>query len=188
MTTNNINMKKVLLVVLLAVFSTTALFAQSQNFWQEVPYERAQKLGETKESFKGITDNLVEVNIEQLRSVLAGAPDRSSAGAGVIITIPALDGTIEHFRVYEASNFAPELQSEFPGIRAYAGYGIEDPTAHLRLSLSHVNVQTMVLRGNRQTEFIEPYNENATVYAVFSSGMKGGSGRGALLVFRKMKQ
>jgi hypothetical protein len=165
-------MKRILLLTICAVFSGMASFAQSKNFWSSVPYERAKTLGEVKESFEGITENLFQINTEGLKMALADAPDRTSQESGVLIAIPNLDGKMEHFRVFEASNFEPELQAQFPQIRAYAGYGVEDPTAVLRMSVSHKNVQTMVLRADKQTEFIEPFNKNATVYAVFSSSMK----------------
>jgi len=164
-------------VALFAVLTTTAVFAQSKSFWTKVPLDRAQSTGKTKESFQGITNNLFQLNIEELKLALENAPDRSSAATGIIIGIPNLDGNIEHFRMYEASNFDPELQSQYPGIRAYAGYGIEDASAILRMSVSHLNVQTMILRADRQSEFIEPFNENATAYAVFSSGMTRTGGR-----------
>jgi hypothetical protein len=165
-------MKRILLLALVAVFSCAASFAQSKNFWSSIPYERAQTLGEIKQNFEGITENLFQINTEGLKAALANAPQRGSASQGILISIPNLDGKMEHFRVFEASNFEPELQAQFPEIRAYAGYGVEDPTAVLRMSVSPRNVQTMVLRADKQTEFIEPFNKNATVYAVFSSSMK----------------
>lgn len=165
-------MKKTLLLALFAVFCVTASFAQPKSFWSNISYERAKDLGEVKETFEGITTNLFQVNLSQLKNTLATAPDRFSGGQGIIIAIPNIDGKPEHYRIFEASNFDPELQAQFPDIRAYAGYGIEDPTAILRLSVSHKNVQTMVLRADKPTEFIEPFNTNASVYAVFSSGMK----------------
>jgi hypothetical protein len=172
-----IKMKKTLFVALFAVLTFTAGYAQSKNFWSAVPHERAVQLGEIKESFDGITDNLFQIDMESLRTALSGAGKRGSGVQGIMIAIPNADGKIEHYRVFEESNFAPELQAEFPGIRAYVGYGVEDPTAYLRMSVSHLNVQTMVLRADKGSEFIEPYTANNTVYSVFSSAMKREKGK-----------
>lgn len=165
-------MRKTLLLAFFAVFTITASFAQSKSFWSDITFERAQALGEVKETFEGITTNLYQVNLSGLTTALADAPERFNGGNGIMVAIPNIEGKLEHYRVFEASNFEPELQARFPDIRSYAGYGIEDPAAILRLSISHKNVQTMVLRADKKTEFIEPLNTNATVYAVFSSGMK----------------
>jgi len=178
-------MKRKLLVAVFAVLSATAAFAQSKSFWAPVSHERAQSLGEVKETFIGITDNLFQLDAEQLKQVLAAAPQRSAGAVGIIVAIPNADGKMEHYRVFESSNFAPELQAQFPDIRAYAGYGVEDPTASLRMSVSPQNIQTMVLRGDRETEFIEPFNRNATVYSVFSSGVRRAKGQVPFTCFQE---
>ena len=38
--------------------------------------------------------------------------------------------------MFEASNFEPDLQAQFPEIRAYAGIGIDNPSLQVRLSIS----------------------------------------------------
>src|SRR5688572_2374105 len=101
-------MKKTLLVALFAVFSYTATFAQSKNFWSPIGYERAMALGEVKESFSGITDHLFQINTAQLENALTNAPKRANGAEGIVIAIPNLDGIAEHYKVYEESNFAPE--------------------------------------------------------------------------------
>jgi hypothetical protein len=67
------------------------------------------------------------------------------------------------FLVWESSNFEPELQAKYPDIRAYAGVGITDPTASLNFSLSSQGMQTMILRAESGSEFIEA-SEDALLY------------------------
>jgi hypothetical protein len=62
---------------------------------------------------------------------------------------------LEKILVWESSNFEPELQAKYPDIRAYAGVGITDPTASLNFSLSSQGMQTMILRAESGSEFIE---------------------------------
>ena len=172
-------MKKQLLVGMFAVFTFTAGYAQSKSPWTSVAPERAKSLGQVKKAFETANGNLkfVTVDAAQLKAILTNAPQRNSGAAGVLITLPTVSGTTEQFRVFEASNFEPGLQAQFPNIRSYVGVGVQDATAHLRLSLAPQGVQTMVLRADKKTEFIEPYTANNAVYAVFTSADKRTAGK-----------
>jgi hypothetical protein len=70
---------------------------------------------------------------------------------------------LKNFLVWESSNFEPELQAKYPDIRAYAGVGITDPTASLNFSLSSQGMQTMILRAESGSEFIEA-SEDSLLY------------------------
>ena len=84
------------------------------------------------------------------------------------------NGNLEQFEVFEASNFEPALQAQIPEIRAFSGKGITDKYATLKLSISPQGIQTMVFRTEKENEFIEPYSQDHTVYAVFKSQRKTG--------------
>lgn len=87
------------------------------------------------------------------------------AGRSTVITLPNVDGGLEQFEVFEASNFEPDLQARFPDIRAYSGKGITDKYATLKLNVSSQGIQTMVFRTNKENEFIEPYTGDHSVFA-----------------------
>ncbi|MFN4150763.1 MAG: reprolysin-like metallopeptidase, partial [Candidatus Sericytochromatia bacterium] len=107
--------------------------------------------------------------------VLFTAPLRSSASrSSVVISLPNQSGKFEKFEMYEASNFEPVLQAQFPQIRSYVGVGLDDKTAVLRLSLDPRGIQTMVLRADKKTEFIEPYSEDGAIVAVYKSSRNKG--------------
>ena len=74
----------------------------------------------------------------------------------------------------EASNFEPALQAQFPEIRAYSGKGITDRYATIKLSISPQGIQTMIFRTDKENEFIEPYSQDHSVYAVFKSQREKG--------------
>lgn len=143
-----------------------SIFGFSQNFWKQT-----QTLGKEIHPARVNVDvvQLYEINIPQLRQVLQNAPDRASGAEGVIIQFPNAKGKMESYKVYEASNFAPELQAQFPDIRSYVGQGIEDKTAYLRFSVTPQEIQTMVLRADYKSEFIEPYTTDKSVYVLFNS-------------------
>lgn len=92
-----------------------------------------------------------------------------SGGSRVTVAIPNSKGIIEQFNVVESSNFDPKLQAQYPEIRAYSGTGITDPKASISFSVCKGGVQTMVLRENEGSEFIDPYDKKQSIYAVTTS-------------------
>ncbi|MGG7467107.1 reprolysin-like metallopeptidase [Chryseobacterium arthrosphaerae] len=132
---------------------------------------RSQKVKQSQEKLEFA--GLYSLNADQLRQNLKDAPARFSNGKGVIISLPTANGGLEKFRVWEFSNMAPELQAKFPEIRSYVGTALEDPTVYLRFSLSPVGFSSMITRSGI-SEFIEPYTEDRTVYAVFDSKARRG--------------
>lgn len=168
-------MKK-LLLLLLSVFFVTTGYSQSDKFWS--PYkgtsDRINKAkGVARTSFP--TDfSLYNLNTNALRSILF-SDEVLNSKSGVVITLPNTKGILEQFEMYEASNFEPDLQAQFPEIRAYSGKGITDKYATIKLSISPQGVHTMIFRADKENEFMEPYSEDATIYAVFNSTRNRGS-------------
>ena len=117
---------------------------------------------------------LFNLSIEPLRQKLFSIVGNQALRHSTVISLPNADGSIEQFEVYEASNFEPALQAQFPEIRAYSGRGITDKAATLKLSISPQGIQTMVFRANGPNEYIEPYSQDHTVYAAFKSQRKKG--------------
>src|SRR5690606_32584182 len=111
---------------------------------------------------------LYSLDTQALKQQLVNAPARFSNSSGKIISLPNVNGQLEKYEVWEASNFTPVLQAKFPEIRSYVGVGIDDPNAYLRFSVSPAGVQTMTLRAGT-SEFIEPYTVDASKYIVFNS-------------------
>ncbi|MGN7866068.1 reprolysin-like metallopeptidase [Chryseobacterium sp. 22458] len=135
---------------------------------------RSQKVKESQEKLE--FSGLYSLNADQLRQNLKDAPARFSNGKGVIISLPTANGSLEKFRVWEFSNMAPELQARYPEIKSYVGTALEDPTVYLRFSLSPVGFSSMITRSGI-SEFIEPYTEDRTVYAVFDSNARREQGK-----------
>src|SRR6187549_2451742 len=163
-------MRKLLLVALVLLSFSTLAFSQADRFWSanngdrnNIPTDKAVGRLTYPNEFK-----LFNLNLEPLRQELLSVVDRSSKHLSVI-TLPNANGELEQFEVFEASNFEPALQAQFPEIRAYSGKGITDKFATLKLSLSPQGIQTMVFRTDRANEFIEPYSYDHTVYSVYNS-------------------
>ncbi|HMX79879.1 MAG TPA: zinc-dependent metalloprotease family protein, partial [Ferruginibacter sp.] len=163
-------MKKTVLFVCLLVIATTTGFSQSDKFWTVntesrnsiVTDKAVDRLSFPKE-FK-----LFNLNAAAFRQQLFSVVDVQGRRS-VVITLPNAAGSLETFEVFEASNFEPALQARYPNIRAYSGRGITDKQASLKLSISPQGIQSMVFRAGKENEFIEPYSQDRTVYAVYSS-------------------
>lgn len=155
------------------------MFAQGKKIWTTVPAGKETAYGDVKKAFATASGKMtfLTLDTDQLKEALDSAPQRESGAKGVQITIPTITGALEHFTVLEASNFMPGLQAQFPDIRSYVGIGVEEPTAYLRISVSPQNVQSMVLRADKETEFIEPYTDNNKLYVIFNSGVKRAKGQ-----------
>jgi subtilisin-like proprotein convertase family protein len=165
---NYIKMKKLLLILTIAL-PIAQLSAQSNAIWKKVAPENVEHLQTIRATSYSERQELFQVNVSQLKNALANAADKFSGQAGVAIDFPNSEGQLERFLVWENSNFATELQAQYPEIRAYIGKSTLDKSATINFSLSPDGLQTMVLRANAGSEFIEPYTTDHTVYVLFDS-------------------
>jgi subtilisin-like proprotein convertase family protein len=157
-------MKKQLLF-LFVIFWCIGIQAQQIEPWTRVQSPLVTGKSVANSSSERIHYKLNEVFFKQKLATATGKP----SGVTTEITIPNAAGVTERFLVYESSNFDPALQAKFPEIRAYAGYGIDDPTAKIHFSLAPSGIQTMVFRANGLLEFIEKNVENKLEYVWFTS-------------------
>jgi hypothetical protein len=168
------NFRTAILVCSVIIASSLAVLGQ-ETVWS--PVKGSSRI-EVKRSVQRASFpsrfNLFSLNRTPLEQRLFSVVD--TPGGATVISLPTANGGIEHFELYEASNFEPELQAKFPDIRAFSGRGITDRYATVKLSISPEGVQATVFRTSSdlidpqgRTEIIEPYAKDGTVYAVFAS-------------------
>lgn len=161
--------KKLLISLVLTLFFFN-VNSQNTQFWTKHNNNLAKitlDKSATRDNFPK-TFQLFNLNINPLRQELFSIIN-NARNSTTIISLPNADGQIELFEVNDASNFDAELQAKYPEIRAYSGKGITDRFATLRLSISPQGIQTIVFRADKETEFIEPYSDDHSIYAVFKS-------------------
>jgi subtilisin-like proprotein convertase family protein len=165
-------MKRILLFSFASLLSFTA-HSQTENAWKP----NSSKKIEVSKNVKRLTFpkkfDLYDLNINPIKQALFSVVDKSSR-QGVIITLPNVKGELEQFEMFEASNFEPDLQAQFPNIRAYSGRGITDKYATVKLSISPQGIQTMVFRTDKENEFMEPYSQDGRTYVVYNSQRQKG--------------
>lgn len=163
------------LLVITAILLTTLGYCQTDRLWS-ANFENTDKItkdkGVARQSFPK-EFRLFNLSIDFLRQDLFSIVGNQSRRT-TIISLPNADGGIEQFEVFEASNFEADLQAQFPEIRAFSGKGITDRYATLKLSISPQGIQTMIFRTDKENEFIEPYSQDHTTYAVFKSNREKG--------------
>ncbi|MGL2965189.1 zinc-dependent metalloprotease [Flavobacterium sp. XGLA_31] len=160
-------MKKILLLTF--VLSISQIFAQKNNAWSFIDNERSITSERVKEMPYSENQKLVAFNFDVFKQQLVNVAQKASGQAGVEIVLPNVDGGFEKFLIWESSNFEPELQAKFPNIKAYAGIGVTDPTAKLYFSFAPIGIQTMVMRADNGSEFIEAFTKDKSAYVVFDS-------------------
>ena len=163
-------MKKTLLLVVFSILSISFGYSQTEKAWKTFNGKDVKVAKAVERTSFPATFTLMQLDLTSLKNALATAPDRfGSDVSNVIISIPNVDGNLERFQMYEASNFDAELQALYPEIRSYVGIGLDDKYAQLRLSLDPRGIQTMTFRAGKSNEFIEPYSQDGKVYAIYTS-------------------
>jgi Metallo-peptidase family M12B Reprolysin-like/Secretion system C-terminal sorting domain/Bacterial pre-peptidase C-terminal domain/Fibronectin type III domain len=164
-------MKKVLFQTVVLAMIVVSGFSQTDKFWSaynanlsSIDKEKAVARSSFPTAFK-----LFDLKSAALQQELFSVVGNRAAKHSTVISLPNAEGQIEQFEVFEASNFEPALQAQFPEIRAYSGKGISDKSATLKLSISPQGIQTMVFRADKENEFIEAYSNDHNVYAVYKS-------------------
>ena len=163
-------MKKTLLLIVFSLALTNFSYSQTERAWSNYKGQDVKvAISAQRESFPQEFE-LMQLDLTVLRQALLTASDRFAENrTSAVISLPNAEGKLERFRVYEASNFAPDLQAQFPEIRSYVGQGIDDKYARLRLSINPRGINTMVSRADKPSEYMEPYSVDGTVHVVYNS-------------------
>lgn len=129
-------------------------------------------------------ETIMHLNVNQLKSRLQAAPARSFSGrsSSVIVQIPTSKGDMQRFSVFENSTMDPAFAAQYPEIKSYVGYGIDNPTLTAYFSVSPLGFKSMVLGADRTAEFIEPLTQDLTTYTIYKKGDYAASGTFRCLV------
>jgi subtilisin-like proprotein convertase family protein len=165
---------------LLFLFVILGSFATAQNktnIWTE---NNSVKKDESLKIIKPILPKkfkVFEFNYDEFVKQLTSVPQRDSflGESNVIITIPNPNGTIEQYRILEASTFEPELQAKYPEIRSFTGQGVDNPSNTLRFSVSPYNGISAIIRSTSEetTFIIDPYTSDYKNFIVYDKKYSG---------------
>ena len=162
-------MKKILQYFLVAFVVHSTLNAQNNSAWTRI--NQGDKTVSDGNNGKPSPKNQLFFKFDELvlKQSLLSLENKTTKENRIEILIPNKNGVLERFSVWESSNFAPELQAKYPNIRSYAGIGITDKKASINFSLSPKGIQTMILRADEGSEFIEPFAKDKNIYVLFDA-------------------
>ncbi len=163
-------MKKLLNVLVVLLLLQSSLYAQDKNFWN-----RMNESGLSNDLFanryKPNAYKIFKLNEQAFQTDITAAPSErvvSANQSSFIISVPNAEGQIERFRLVDAPVMDPALAARYPGIRSYAGKGVDDPTASIRCDMSPRGFHGMISYANKPTVYIDPVDMNNHYYVVFS--------------------
>lgn len=138
---------------------TGELSAQDAQLWHTLTQEQApSKVNKGKETNEV---RRLQLNFEAFRSMLFSLGIDQEA----VVELPLPNGQNEKFRLKNASIMAEGLAKKYPGIRSYAGQGIKDQSASVRLDVSHKGVHAMISSGSMPLVLIDPVDrKDVTIY------------------------
>ncbi|WP_396602426.1 reprolysin-like metallopeptidase [Algibacter sp. R77976] len=152
------------IAMLLSVFSS---FAQNSS-WNKI---NSVKDSKNLTNLKLDTDKVhfFKLDMSSLKKNVSAAPLRSLSKktSTKIISVPALSGRLENFKLYEAPVFSAELAAKYPNIKSYVGISVEDPKTRLRMSVSPQGVQTMITSVGKPSVFMQPTQKNSDEYVLY---------------------
>jgi subtilisin-like proprotein convertase family protein len=150
---------------------------QSSTAWIEVKNFKAKPDVSVIKPIMPTEFKIYEFNYTSFIQDLVQVPKRDelSGISNVIVTIPTPNGTLELYRIVEASSFEPELQAKYPEIRSFAGQGITNPSNTIRFSVSPYNGLSATTRSgsNESTFLIDPLTSDYKNVIVFEKSNSG---------------
>lgn len=154
----------------IAIFLFSVLvFGQKQSsMWASASEEKIKVEDKLERISQPKLYEVYQLDLIALRNSLVNAPTRNTTStSNVVVSFPNHEGKFESFEIFEASNMAPELQAQFPEIRAYLGRSLENPSSVIRFSVSPEKGLSTMLLNEGKTVFIEPYTQDLSKYIVY---------------------
>jgi hypothetical protein len=138
--------------MLLALLLTVHAWPARASWWQDGSEEQASKAASVRAS----EFRLLHIDLAALKTLLAAAPEQAAwRSASLPLHLPHPEGRTALFRVFASPVMEPPLAEAYPGIRTFAGQGIDDPTATVRFGLTPFGLHAMVISVHG-TWYIDP--------------------------------
>jgi hypothetical protein len=144
--------------------------AQHKNFWSKTSSPPIQSQV-VQARISPAQQEIFGLDVAALKTELSKAPVRENSGGitSLVIMFPTPEGVFERYKIMEAPVLHPELGAKYPGIKSYAGQGIDDPTATIRFSVStQTGLHAMISTGKKSMYYIDPYTSDKKTYTIYS--------------------
>jgi hypothetical protein len=148
---------RLVLVVMLLTGINFSVNAQSASYWNDVSPSDIQTSGNRviiPSKFRTLT-----LNVPEIKNILIASPDEEKIQAkysNTIISLPLPYGGFGRFRIVDSPVMEKGLADKYPEIRTFAGQGIDDPYATVRLDVTQFGFHAMIITLDNMI-FIDPY-------------------------------
>lgn len=159
-THQTIDMKRLLTLLLLISMSQIG-FSANQSLWKEANSSELLSLKEA--TIKTNSCKQYKLDFTSMSSLLYSSPEESSSLPGVVLEVPFPDGSMKSYLVKTTPIVPMELQNKYPGIKTWAGIGIEDPSSVIYLDVTLWGFHGMIF-SDQGTVYIDPYNSFTTEF------------------------
>ena len=137
--------------LVLALALSPAAWSQSAPLlWQPAPASLARG-GTTPEPGRWFS-----LDAAQLAARLAPAPPETRPKQAVVLELPYPDGTLHRFALTQVPVLAPALAARYPEIQTYAGHGLDEPTATVRLETDPTGLHAQVITPSGEAVALAP--------------------------------
>lgn len=161
---------KRLLLTFAAITIVLLVSAQERNFWAPISESSINK-NLFAARLKPDQYQLFRLQEMGLKTDLRNAPSErivSVAASSFVLIVPTENGKFEKFRIVDAPVMDPDLASRYPGIKSYAGKGIDDPSSNIRFAVSPLGFHAIILSFSRPTIYIDPIDHQDGIYMAVS--------------------
>lgn len=153
-------MKKIyrISMIALVLFSASSSLMAQNAFFTSTSENAISLASGSKRVIVPTKYQAVKADNNQLKSFLWSLPSEKNINprTAPVMSIPMPDGRTARFRVWESSIQEPGLEAKFPEIKTFAGQGIDDPYASIRLDYGPRGFHAQVLTING-SYYIDPY-------------------------------
>ncbi len=143
--------------------------AFASSTWSGVPGEPAGRHAGNAQVIEASAMRTFTLDQDRIERTLEAAPgDTDELSRAHVVSLPAPDGGFQRFEIAETPVMAPKLAELHPEIRTYAGKGVEDPAATVRITTSPLGFQASVRGGELGSWYVDPvYRNDTSLYASY---------------------
>lgn len=158
------NFTKYFIVYLCLLFSLN--FYAQNNFWQNANASQFKTI--QKERANNPNDyRVIAIDTQAFLSFAENASYRFSLNKSnsLKMAIPMPNGKSEIFTLEQTQLMHPDLAAKFPQLKTYAGKGVDDKTASIRITYSpYFGFSGMILSGKHSTVYIDAITTDNKYY------------------------
>ena len=155
-------MKYFITVLLILNFA----FAKAQNYWQPVSQTPTEDLENRR--FIPSSFQLFSLDLDGLQQEVAAAPQRfMTIHSVVVLTMPDATGGFKDFEIFETQSMEQQLQDNYPQIRTYIGFNINDSSNVIRFSITPHGFHNIEFVPGSPTVYTDPFTLNHDTYIIY---------------------